>query len=566
MKTKSFRKVFVIVMAVVLLIGSVVPSMAASVRGRNTKAIKSGCEVVEVEGVFENPDVTALLKRINAIRYEACTAGNVPDPRNPKRMLTKADYVPVKWSTELEKMAQLRSAEATVLYDHARPNGDADPWTAAYGVRAMAENLCWGNAKNSIEQYYNEKSMWMKVKVFQHDTGHYCNLINPNIKYVALSSFNSSKDGQFSAFVASTQSGLKEGKTGEYGSYRQQIEMSKSRAAKYKKPATVATTGVSLNKTSVSVTEGKTVSLTATVKPSNATDKKVTWTSSNTSIATVSNGTVTAKKAGTVTITVKTANGKTSTCKVTVTAKAKTVAATNVSLNKTSVSVAEGKTVSLAATVAPSNATDKKVTWTSSNTSIATVSNGTVTAKKAGTVTITAKTSNGKTATCKVTVTAQQALKLSATKLNLTPGQEIKLTASNATGSLTYKCSNWSAAYVYSGGKLVAFKPGKCTITVTDANGKTATCNVTVAYKPGENVQVKMDYSTVTIKVGQKVKLNTRLTGVTSTDKLMNHTWSGAGIVTYENGYFIGLKPGTEIITAHTFGGKTATCKIIVIK
>ena len=565
MKKNLFRKVVIVALATFLCVGNLVPAFAASVRGRNTKTVKSGCEVVEIEGTFENPDVAALLKRINEIRYEACISGNVPDPRNPQRMLTKSDYVPVKWSTELEKMAQLRAAECTVLYSHDRPNG-ADAWTAAYGVTPNAENLCWGSAKNGIEQWYKEKALWQKVKKFQGDTGHYYNLINPSIKQVALSSFSTSDTRQYAAFIGTMSSGHKETKTGEYGLYVQQIEMTKSLASKYKKPATIVATSVSLNKTSVSVAEGKTVSLSATVSPSNATDKKVTWTSSNTSIATVSNGTVTAKKAGTVTITAKTANGKTATCKVTVTAKAKVVAATSVSLNKTSVSVAEGKTVSLSATVSPSNATDKKITWTSSNTSIATVSNGTVTAKKAGTVTITAKTANGKTATCKVTVTAKQSLKLSATKLNMTPGQELKLTASNAKGKLTFNSSNWGVARESSKGGVIAFKPGKSTITVTDADGKTATCEVTVAYKPGENVQVKMNYSTVTIKVGERVNLNTRLVGVKSTDKLMNHTWSAAGIVTYKDGYFIGVKPGTEIITAYSFGGKTAKCKIIVVR
>lgn len=172
------------------------------------------------------------------------------------------------------------------------------------------------------------------------------------------------------------------------------------------KAATVPVTGVSLNTTSLSLTEGETQTLTATVSPSNATDKSVTWSSNNTSVATVSStGVVTAKSAGSAIITVTTKDGsKTATCSVTV--KAKTVSVTGVSLDYTSLTMTEGETQTLTATISPSNATDKSVTWSSSNTSVATVSSaGVVTAKAAGTVTITVKTNDGnKTATCIVTV------------------------------------------------------------------------------------------------------------------------------------------------------------------
>ena len=172
------------------------------------------------------------------------------------------------------------------------------------------------------------------------------------------------------------------------------------------KAATVSVTGVSLDKTSLSMTVGDTQTLTATVTPSNATDKSVTWKSSNTAVSTVSSsGVVTAKAAGTATITVTTNDGaKTATCSVTV--QAAKVSVTGVSLNKSSLSMTVGDTETLTATVLPSNATDKSVTWSSSNTSVATVSSsGVVTAKTAGSAMITVKTNDGaKTATCSVNV------------------------------------------------------------------------------------------------------------------------------------------------------------------
>ena len=159
-----------------------------------------------------------------------------------------------------------------------------------------------------------------------------------------------------------------------------------------------------MDKTSYEMTEGDEFTLTATVNPENATNKNVSWSSSNTSVANVDNGKITALKAGTATITVKTEDGnKTATCEVTVNAKVYPV--TGVTLDKTSYEMTEGDEFTLTATVNPENATNKNVSWSSSNTSVATVDNGKVTALKAGTATITVKTDDGgKTATCEVSV------------------------------------------------------------------------------------------------------------------------------------------------------------------
>ena len=165
---------------------------------------------------------------------------------------------------------------------------------------------------------------------------------------------------------------------------------------------TIAVTGISLNKETASLYKGDKLILTATISPSNATNKNVTWTSSNNSVATVDKGNVTTVGVGETIITAKTSNGKTATCRITVSKK--TVAVTGISLDKNTATIQEGNKVTLKATVSPSNATNKTVTWTSSNNSVATVTNGEVVGKSAGTATITAKTSNGKTATCKVTV------------------------------------------------------------------------------------------------------------------------------------------------------------------
>jgi uncharacterized protein (TIGR02145 family) len=248
---------------------------------------------------------------------------------------------------------------------------------------------------------------------------------------------------------------------------------------------TVPVTGVSLNKTSTSITIGSTETLTATVTPSDATNKSVTWSSSDTNIATVSNGTVTAKAVGTATITVKTVDGnKTATCAVTV----NPIAVTGITLNKTSLTFSSlNSTQQLTATVTPENATNKTVTWESSNTSVATVSSsGVVTSKGSGTATITAS-AGGKSATCAVTVNIPvSGVSLNKTTLSLKKGSSETLAAtvspSNATNSeVIWSSSNSSVASVNSSGKVTANAVGNATITVKTVDGnKTATCNVSV--------------------------------------------------------------------------------------
>lgn len=169
-------------------------------------------------------------------------------------------------------------------------------------------------------------------------------------------------------------------------------------------PTTVSVTGVNMSVTTLALEVGQNSTISVTVNPSNATNKSVTWSSNNTGVATVdSNGKVVAVSTGTAVITVN-ASGKTATCTVTVSAKK--VAVTGVSLNQTSKLLDVGATFNLVATVNPNDATNKAVTWTSSDASIASVNTtGVVTAKKAGTATITVKTADGnKTAICTVTI------------------------------------------------------------------------------------------------------------------------------------------------------------------
>ena len=181
---------------------------------------------------------------------------------------------------------------------------------------------------------------------------------------------------------------------------------------------TVDSVTVSPSSLSLDLNGMKTGILTATVNGVNDPSQEVTWSSSNTSVATVSSsGVVTAKAVGNATITATSqADGtKSGTCTVTVTDS--TVHVTGVSLNKNSTVLNIDGNETLTATVSPNNATNKDVTWSSSNTSVATVSNGTISAKATGSSIITVTTVDGSyTATCTVTVNAPNTQTLTITR------------------------------------------------------------------------------------------------------------------------------------------------------
>jgi|GEM_PF-3144705 len=161
---------------------------------------------------------------------------------------------------------------------------------------------------------------------------------------------------------------------------------------------------VSLNSNAETLTVGETFQLTPTITPATATNKNVTWTSSDANVAEVnSSGLVTARAAGTATITVKTVDGgKTATCTITV----QPGPVSGVSLNSNAETLTVGETFQLTPTITPANATNKNVTWTSSDANVAEVnSSGLVTARAAGTATITVTTvDSGKKAMCTFTV------------------------------------------------------------------------------------------------------------------------------------------------------------------
>ena len=257
-----------------------------------------------------------------------------------------------------------------------------------------------------------------------------------------------------------------------------------------KEDPVVAVTGITLSQSSVSLEEGASVSLTATVSPSNATDKNVIWSSSYPGVATVSGGVVTAVSAGTASITA-TAGGKSAKCEVNVTAKE--VSVTGVTLNKTEISLYIGESFQLEATVSPANAKDKTVTWSSSNAGVATVSGGAVKAVAAGTATITA-TAGGKSATCSVTCKERpkvQSISFEKDSYVIPVGTSVQLKITYSPADAVAPVCTWAVsdptlARVDNSGTVTALAPGEVTVTVTADNGVSAGVKVTLTV-PGSN-------------------------------------------------------------------------------
>ncbi len=335
-------------------------------------------------------------------------------------------------------------------------------------------------------------------------------------------------------------------------------------------------TALKLNKTSLSLYKTKTETLKPVFSPSNATEKTVTWTSSNKKVATVDkNGKVTAVSKGTAVITaVSKDGGFRAKCSVTV----KNITYTSgVKLNVTSASVTVGKTYKLKPTVSPSNATLKEVSWTSSNKNIATVdSNGVVKGVKAGKVTITCKTKDsGKIAKCEVTVknVVPSSVSLDKTNLALSVGSSstIKKTVSPSNAynkNVTWTSSNPNVATVDKNGKVTAKKVGVAVITCkTQSGGKTAKCRVTVSGIPVKTVSLnktdlKMDFGAV-------YQLKATVSPSNATNKKVVWSSSNPNVVTVDSkGNIKAVGRGSAVITCKAADGSGAykNCNITVYK
>ena len=329
---------------------------------------------------------------------------------------------------------------------------------------------------------------------------------------------------------------------------------------------------VSLDKTSLKLLEGESGKLTATVYPLNSTQKTLTWVSDHPDVASVDNeGNVTARKAGTATVTVKVAENVTAVCKVTVISRV-----TGISLSETTVELKPGETHQLTETILPQNASNSEVTWYSDKESVAKVSqSGLVSAVSTGEATIHVVTSDGgKMATCLVKVgTPVKGITLSISSKTLYVGDpsldiSATLTPANATDkSLEWSSSDPEVASIAPGAALHAvikpLKPGKTTITATTKDGGfTASCEVTVKRHVSG---VSLNKASLTLYVGETESLAATVAPEDASDKTVAWSSDNSAVASVSNGKVTANKPGTAVIKVVTNDlSKEAACTVTV--
>ena len=243
-------------------------------------------------------------------------------------------------------------------------------------------------------------------------------------------------------------------------------------------------------------------------------------------------------------------------------------------LNKTDITLTKGTSETLQAIINPSDTTDDKtLKWTSSNPNIATVDNtGKVTAVGGGTATITVKSQNGKEASCEVKVTSKiESISLNKSNITLSKGTSETLKAtinpSDTTDDKTLKwtSSNPNIATVDNTGKVTAVGGGTATITVKSQNGKEASCEVKVTSKIES---ISLNKSNITLSKGTSETLKATINPSDATDdKTLTWKSEDENIAKVDgNGKVTGVGTGTTNITVITSNGKSAACKVTVVR
>ena len=317
---------------------------------------------------------------------------------------------------------------------------------------------------------------------------------------------------------------------------------------------------VVLDQDNVSLLPGEEITLKATVFPENVTNNTIVWSSTNSAVATVVNGKVSAKAVGDCFI-IADCQGKRDTCSVNV----HVVVPERVVLSQNSASLLPGEQITLTATVYPDNVTDNTIVWSSTNSSVATVANGKVTAKAVGNCFIIADC-QGKRDTCSVDVkeVAPERVALSQNSASLLPGEQITLTATVYPDNTTNKTVVWSSTNesvaTVANGKVTAKAVGDCFI-IADCQGKRDTCSVNVYVVAPEKVVLSQN------SLRMLPNEQNTLTATVYTDKVTDKTivWSSTNtsVATVANGKVTAKAVGNCFIIADC-QGKRDTCSVTV--
>lgn len=328
----------------------------------------------------------------------------------------------------------------------------------------------------------------------------------------------------------------------------------------------VKPTRITFPTSAVGIEVGESRQLIPTVYPADA-EYTLTWSINDKSIATVSqDGLLIGKSEGAADLTVKADNGVYAMLRVVVSKPTPN----SVSLKPSSLDLKVGDEKYLTASVYPLGA-NQTVTWASSNTSIATVShNGKVTATGVGNCTITARTSNNRTAVCTVKVFPKEVLptliSLRPEILKLEIGETSQLSSvilpNDATTTLSWSSSDNSIATV-DNGLVTGVSDGICSIKVTTANGLSATSTVVVRAKEILPVSVSLSLESLTMTLGEETMLSASIYPENAT-AILTWTSSNPAIATVEDGKLSAINEGCCAITVSTQNGISASCDVTV--
>ncbi len=363
-----------------------------------------------------------------------------------------------------------------------------------------------------------------------------------------------------------------------------------------KTPDKIDVKGVTINPKTLTLRVGETSSLSAAVEPANATNKNVSYLSSNAMVVSVekSSGKITAVKAGKATVTVITEDwGKKDDCEVTVEESAPgTVSVTGVRLDQNELTLEEGENAALAATVEPADATNKKISWKSSDDKVVTVDqNGKLSAVKAGTATVTVTTEDGsRTDGCKVTVKAKQPeiIEVESISVSIKNGKVLEqgetvtleegstaelvvtINPDNATDKTFEIKSDSPAVLGIENCVMTAKSAGTSGIKVTAQNGKSFSFKVEVHEKEAEVVPVTsvvLNKYKIDLHVGESETLVATVNPDNATNKKVKWSSKRPEIATVDqNGKVTAVAPGDAPVGVTTEDGEFKQyCQVHVI-
>lgn len=582
----------------------------ATVLPTDVAEASSGCTLLGIRGKYI-VQIPQALKRINEIRKEACEEG-VENPSTGKP-LTLSDYKPIKWSSDLEYIARIRAAEASLTIDHTRTNGDSCfAITSPAGVASYGEVIAWNFGETmtqGINQWYEEKADW--VNKTNGVTGHYTQMIDPENTYIGLAAFCSPTSYYYNTTVGeySSQAGLSESQGIGYADCIQTIEV---RAEYLNNRYTLSgdTEGKRGERVQMELSTGiRMVDYWGNAVTTNGLVvlSPAAWSSSNPDVASVdSNGVVIGKRCGTTQITAKDSSGHSGSITFRVDhtpVTDKAVAPTCLTTGKTAGTHCSGcgKVIKAQKTVAKLKPTMKvtssaltlkvkqqttgfKVTklgagdyvksWKSSKPSVVKVtgkSDGTCTIKaqkKTGTAKITITLASGmkKTVTVKVQKNAVQTTKISglSKKITLKKGKKVTLkpviSPITSVQKITYSSSNKKIASVSKNGVVTAKKSGKAVITVKSGNKKFA---ITVTVPKPNTTAIQNVASAKTLKRGKSYTLKPKLVPSNSGDKITYKSSNSKVAAVSSKGKITAKKKGTAVITVKS-GKVSVKCKITV--